>query len=795
MTAPTVDDAVQPTGDAPGSAKTYGDVVAVPHLLDEGTDDATVCKSIHKIWSDQRDLYARYNVECEVNVRRRQGENNIWVNKVQDQALYTVYVPAGRRNLLNQFGNLTDQTCQQFVAQITQDPAKPEAIPSTGEDEDRDAAEFSTRVLENECSESGLDANEAMKAAQDFATTHGSGWVWAYTDTMGGGRQPVEIQAHPLAPHADVATQNPETGAEAGQEELVPKFVKDDGGLTDQKGESSLRWVPRVARQVVPGTKVRLWPYTAQDVWDADGLLYLDYQPRSVVETMLPEVQLTEEEWDAACNFRLTDARHLLPQKNGKPYDPKPSDRKEDWLVLIARFWAPEGSAYPDGAYICCIGDQKVAHKGPWILQTETGEREKLDIPWAQVRQFRDSSSGHPHGKGLVSFIGAPCDYLTELYGRFSELTDMAANRKILLPFASTIQPHEIQNPATDVLHFQPGQKPEYEQVPEPPRALETLIELCQNAIREASFLAQGAGLDAPEANSGRQALAIVAQAHAGLSDVNQCHNRAWVRLWRIILQCIRSDYSIPQLLKVTGPDGSYKVDRWTKSDLGSTRDVEIAKGSGTLMNQVQKVQAAAEARQILGLDPDDLQEQLATGLSSVVAFEDNRFLMRIRRQIAEWEKGPPEGWEEQRQAAVAQTLDPITGQPRLMANLDPATGQPALDPITRMPALPQPQQPPPDPLLAKIWRPVTSDMLPVAAKWRVRELAKAQQSAGYLDLPEEWAQSLDMELARAQQALQPPAPPPGLQNAGPAAQRQTVDEKGQPKLSDAEQAAAGAPA
>lgn len=778
----------------PQAGKTFGDVVPVPTLLDEATEDATVCKTIHRLWSDQKDKHARYIVECEVNERRRQGESNIWVRKDQDRTGYSVYVPAGRVNLIDQFGQVADRLCQRFVSQLNQDPAKANAIPSTGEDEDRDAAEFTTRILSDVCSESGLDANEAIKQAQDYACSHGSGWIWTYTDPMGS-RQGVEVDARttpvphpdptqpPIAPpeHVDEAMTDPTTGGD-WQGPTERRFVSPQGQLTPNKADAALRWVPKVARQVVTGSHVRLWPFTAADVWDANGLLYFDYQPWNVAAQWFPELKdLPEEDRNRALEFRLPDAVHLLPKKNGRPSDPKPEGREEDWLVLIACFWAPEGSAYPDGAYIACVGDQKVAHRDTWTLQSPDGTRERRDIPWTQVRQFRGTRE-HPQGKPLMGFIGAGGEYLGQLYGRFEELMDAAAARKIFLPYNSTIQPQDLHDPGNGVLYCLPGQEPQYEQVPEPPKSLNDMLTVTRDDLNDASGLQEtGQGLQSDNVNSGRQALAIVAQVNAGLSDVLQNQNRAWVRLFRIVLQCIRSDWSVPQLLRTVGVDGSYKVDRWTRSDLGSTRDVEIAKGSGTMLNPMQKTQLLGEMRQLAGIDPDDVQEMMATGVSPYVNFQDNAFLGRIRRQIEQWEQGPPDGWQPP-QAPINPDGTPVMQPPPV----DPATGMIPSDPATGLPAPGQPVQPPPDPLLAQIWAPVDSDMSPIAAKWRIREIARAQQSSRYFTFDPAWRMGLDMEYRRMQQALTPPPPPmaPGKPGA-PAGD-------GKPGLSPTEQAMEG---
>ncbi|MCI0407002.1 MAG: hypothetical protein L0191_00320, partial [Acidobacteria bacterium] len=268
--------------------------------------------------------------------------------------------------------------------------------------------------------------------------------------------------------------------------------------------------------------------------------------------------------------------------------------------------------------------------------------------------------------------------------------------------------------------------------------------------------------------NSGRQALTLVSQQQAGLSDLNQNVARAFVRGWRVQLQEMRANYSVPQLLRFVDKDGDYKVKRWSASDLGSTRDVVIRKGSGTMMNPLMKAQLVSEVGAIIQLDPEDVKELVSSGLSPYTAFQDDRALLRVRGQIFRWEQGPPE---------EAQPPEPeVQIGPDGMPLMDPL-GQPLMSP------------PPLHPALQAIFDPRPSDLAPLVATKRIRELTFAGQGQKYGQFPDWWKAGLDQELARMQQALQPPVPPP-VPAPNPGAERQTSG--GTPELTGAEQEVLG---
>lgn len=736
MTAPTENDTEEPNK----PDQTYGDPITTGHLLDEGTKDADVCKYLHDEWDAQKDRYARRICEDEVNRRRRSGEGNLWVEKATDnRALYKVYESHGKR--FNQFAQKAGRLCLRAVAVLHPDPPEPEAIPQTGEASDRDAAEFTTRVLKDVGGESCLNDLEAHKQAFDLASNGGSGYIWYYTDPFGGGRQPIEVDAHPDAPHVDQALMDPMTGMPHNGP-TVSKFVGPDGSLSDQKGQAAKRWVPKLARNVVHFAKVRLLPANATDLWDANGLLYADYHPWATLKGWFPSLaELGPEIRDKAIKYRLPGADFLLPKKGTKKHDPAPKPgHEDDGLALLMIKWCVEGPDYPDGAYIVTIGEDQVAHRGTWNLENEDGTTERRDIPFTQVQQFRGDQD-NPTGWGFMDFLGPSNENRDEIYAGVLDMLDKLLNPKILLPLGSTLQPQDFESPFNTTLRFQPGYKPEQMEGPKIPAEAFKMLDEIKLDMNDATGMGQASaeGMEAPNVNSGRHALAIQSAQQASLSDINQNINRAFVRGWRIQCQAIKADYDVPQLVTFIDKDGDYKAQRWLGSDLGSTRDVQILRGTGTLFHPAQKTQYLTEYAQLAQVPPEEIQELLATGYNPYTSLQDDPHLLRVRRQIAMWEKGPPPGW-----------VPPPPPAPPPVMGVDPMSGQPILGP--------QAPPPPYDPIFGVDIRLV--DAVPVAASKRIRELGKAMASTKYGEQPPEWKAALDQEFSRAQQALAPPPQP-----------------------------------
>ena len=245
-------------------------------------------------------------------------------------------------------------------------------------------------------------------------------------------------------------------------------------------------------------------------------------------------------------------------------------------------------------------------------------------------------------------------------------------------------------------------------------------------------------GLNPPEVQSGIHAQQLIEQTVVGLSSIKQNTESGLVRLYRVMLEQIRAFYTTEQTLQVVGDDGQVKEEAWSKTDLGSAKDVRIQRGSMSMLSPSSKAVVAEHLFSMQLIDQEELRRMALANAGGVMALEDDPHRLRIARQVREWEEGPPEGWQPP-QAPV----DPMTGQPQV----DPMTGQPV--------------PPPPDPMGAEIFDQRLSDTLPAIVPIRLNALARCISGVTYGGKPLPWRALLDGEFQRMSQAAQASAPQP----------------------------------
>ena len=127
---------------------------------------------------------------------------------------------------------------------------------------------------------------------------------------------------------------------------------------------------------------------------------------------------------------------------------------------------------------------------------------------------------------------------------------------------------------------------------------------------------------------------------------------------WRIVQQLIRTGYTTPRKLRYLGEDNAWKEEEWTGSDLGSTRDVVIQEGSFTMQTPSQKATVASQYAQSQVLTPDQYKDVVRAQIQPLLAVQDDPHLLRVRRQITVWKRGPGKQLMAQaQQAALAPGL------------------------------------------------------------------------------------------------------------------------------------------
>lgn len=753
--------------------KTWGADDGAGAWLEE-KDPAKVARWVLKAWSDQDARWRGEIAEGRVNDLRRRGYYNVEVVKDQDRDEYTIW----------QFGdvapglNKAATYCRKMSAILLADPPEPDPQPAGTDSVHQDQAEFSKRVLDRLLDEGELDGLAALWEAEDLASTWRRAYIVFWVDPKGS-RIPLEVEAHPQAIHAEQPLQGPPqgidpfTGAEIpgpllDPSEAVLRFVRMDGTLTDKQEEAAWTWAPQIRREVVDGRHVRHLPAAAETLADAYGVLIASFVPVGELKRRYPEAMqgLTEEDLDALAKCG-DKARFLLPGDTKKEREALLALKGDDRLIFTVRATLKAHADHPKGAQCVAAGSEGkpvLLDRRPWVAEMPGVGEEPLDLPVAELRQWRKEC--------VMDIAGPPNEMRGQTIGAIFDHTDQVLNRHLFMPIGSNVTEHDLQN---RVINFNPAGKPEWEGVDPLDGGVMATFEMLKQEMQEDLGLG-GVGQDLvgpSSGDSGRAKFAVIGQAQVALSEPRFWLARCYVQMCRTILQHVRAFYTVPQRLRFVSPDGGYKERRWRGADLGGTRDVKLKAGTLSMMSPALKTEQIVRLTQAgVQIPPDMLIEIVAGNLDTLQAVAEDPHKNRVRRQIAEWTEGPPTGWQPLPPQQVVTGVDPVTGQPMVQ-------NQPQIDPV-----------------LAEMWAPTLADSLPHVAQMRMVEIGKAMAGERYQSFPPEWRMGLDMAFQSAAAVLQQQAAAAQQQQAATQATAKkpgTPDERAQQKTQQAVATAGGA--
>jgi hypothetical protein len=668
-----------------------------PNLLD--MEEEKAAKRMYKEWNDSRKYVKRHIEQWKVNQARTQGFTGVRLVKVKDEQQF--YAPMGA--VPSMMGmNKGARLKRRVRAHVFADKPHPHVEPATNTSEGRDQAEFSTRALMVLGGEGELNIPLRAAHAFDLAGDYGSGFlkVWV-NDTAR--QEPVKVQVRPGATSLEDAYVDPMTGL-TYVGDLVDRYLTEDDQLTEDVAEAKLDWVPGMDIEYLTGKHVRFIPHTAEDVWDAEGVQIGAMVPLGRLKSMFPEIRdLDDEELQNLVGNRPAHSKDLMPVGQKDTLSQKVKD--EAMVFVLTRFHR-SCYEYPKGAYLIACSDDKILYRGEWWDDTNNLP---LDIPVSQFKQFFDEDN--PYGKGIMEFLGPGNEIRAQILGTMLEHMDRFRNRKTFIPLNSNLQAKQLQSPTATAISIAPGGQPFYEEFPDFPQALEKFFDFTTEDLNDESTLQETAqGLAPASVRSGKQGEQIIAQTHVGLSDLRDNTERGLIRVWRIMLQQARAFYTVPQRIAWVGEDGQYKEKNWMGADLGNATDVRLARGSFTMLPPEMKAQQAAQWGQ-MGL----LQQQQAISIvmgnvGPQLGIQDEPHRQRVRRQISQWENGPPEGFS---------PINPQTGQPQ------------------------------PNPLFL----PLPVDEEPPIAALRAYELGNAVSGLKFLQFDPGWQQGLVQEYMRMRRA------------------------------------------
>lgn len=729
-------------------------------LMDE-QDDEKVVKGLRKIWeSKDRDMAPR-EARWKANGKRRGGMIGVHVIKSDpDKNEYKVWVPPGSTRVPPTF-NQAARLCRRLKSNLIVDKPIPECTPGSASDSsDPDAAEFATRVLLDVGSGAKHNTVKLATRAIDKMMTYDSGFVREYVDPRGGGNRPKAVKASKAATNVSnaawineaehipqpgpfvtryVKKATPAVDPTAGVEGLVdagtvapPGLAGPDPELTDDPAEAELEWLPALRGEVFTGKHLRFIPDTASDIDDAEGVIMCCYKSLDYIRGLVPDVVAAlsvEQLWELV-GQRPGKTKDLLPahvrdaQAKSNLSESKADPPPDESQVLLTWLYMTQGPTYPKGCYILGAGEKTLLHRQTWMA-TVNGMEEALELPIAQFGGFEEGEDD-PYKLGFMHFLGPGNEIRGASIGGAIEHIDRFNRRKVFHTPDTLFQSKSATASMGTYVAVQAGSKPATEEVPEYPKVGMEIFDRATTEMSDESGLQPVAqGQTDPTVQSGLHAQRIIEQVSVGLSDIKQSTEEGFIRLWRIQLQLLRAFFTIPQLMKYRGDDQEYKLENWTGADLGDTKDVRILPGSFTMLAPSAKM-AVAEYMMKLGMiDAPQLKYLAGGNIGGLLGVQDDPSLLRIRRQLTRYLKGPPKLPPEQ---------------------LQPPAPVPDIAPAPGVPLPPTPGEAAYAPLLADIFAPLPNDADPEIAKTRWREISRTLCSTKHTKLPQPWRAGLEAE-------------------------------------------------
>ncbi len=236
-------------------------------------------KRIVKDWDDSYRQMRSNFAQWKANKARHSGFTGVTCVKQKDDKVCRIPL-----NATNTFGgmNKAARLSRRITSQLFSDPPLPDVTPEGKSDEERDAAEFSTRALQIIGDPSDLDFAGTAREAFDRGGNYGSGFRHYWIDPKGNGHRPTQILAHPDAQTIEEAL--------LPEGDRVLRYVMEDGKLTDEPKEAKRTWLPRLRLEILTGKHVRFHPQQVRDISEADGVTIGAMVPYGTVKALFPAI-------------------------------------------------------------------------------------------------------------------------------------------------------------------------------------------------------------------------------------------------------------------------------------------------------------------------------------------------------------------------------------------------------------------------------------------------------------------------------------------------------------------------
>jgi hypothetical protein len=624
-----------------------------------------------------------------------------------------------------------DQLLTRVVATLTVDPPAPDVQPNSDDDDEREAAQFAERVLRVEGSPAKRDDVGFLRAALDVGATVASAFALTTWHPQAETAENALVIVDPMSGEAVPA--DPST--------LIDRYVRVDGTLSDTASDAQMVWQGDYQRTLLRPAQVRLLPITATRIEQAYG---------AIVGRVLPLGEFIAECYDGErpdedlvkklVAWRPDGWRNWVPRavRDGLEADaPKRPDgtiTDDAWVCELTLYFRSCAAA-PLGAKIVVTGADEPKRETTKVMIGE-GQQARaviLPIPLAWFRWADDTATGDPKGVAGIEALAPHEEIRAKALAYVLDYMDRFGSPRTFLPMTSTMQPEDFRIGGDVPVRLNPGDQPFFEQVPPLAGVVPEMYTSQGAEMDTASGLEEAArGVSSPGVKSGVHAQQIIEQALVALSGTQQNAHSFMCRMWRNELEFLRAFVSVPRQLAYLGESGDVQAKAFTGVDLIGAGDVNVARGTGTMMARSVKTGLAREELQMAMQTGDTLgvqryQRHITGNTTPLLGLQDDPHRARIARQTGAWKDGAMQQHE------PAPPADPM--------NVDPNTGQPI---------------PTPDPVAqqaAQIFAPNPTDELPHVAPLRFAELADVLASRTFLQADPRYQQAAFTEYERMRQA------------------------------------------
>lgn len=675
--------------------------------------------------------------------------------------------------------NMLSRICRRVADFIFSDPPVLEALPAEDTDKARTAAEFATRVLEHQGTNAGTRTPRTLRNSFDRMCTYGSGFRWHYIDPMGGGNRAKEVMASTKATHVGDGVNDPLIDPETGMKDpnAVRRYVAPDGTLVDKERLADREWVKALKVKILTGYNVRLLPETAEGIWDCYGVMIAQFMTLGEIKNAFGDAidKLTPGQIRQMAGYRPERYRDLLPiWEPDAPVGTRPLGDKQtvgelevpdDAYVFTLRIYNVQNRQYQHGCDFVMAGSKTLLGRGPWEAKDAEGSLTKLDLPVDQLKGFSDGEID-PYGISLAEKLGGMNEIRESQLAAQLDYLDQLVRRKRYFPIGGVVTPRAMQLPMGTGVAVNVGGVPTFEEIPQFPQTVTQTYQMMTAEMNdEAGFGPEGASMAGENVTSGAHAALIAEQMNKTLTELYENTREALERGGRIQLQLMSAFFTEPQKMMYLGPDNAWKAKEWDRTDLGTTRDVQLKQGTFTMLTPSVKASIAQQFAQTGALDPHELRKIIRSNMAPLLAIQDDPALSRIRRQIAVWKDGPSDAIKQQSQMFQQQQAltppqpapAPPPDQPAPMRYIVPSSTAAALQggvvtvppPPPEAPTPPPPPPPPVDPMLQacqKLFARQPTDIEPYSAGVRHDELYDVITASDFASYDPPWQSGLVTE-------------------------------------------------